>query len=149
MLSTRERVTVTAHFHAGHRQLDYPGKCEWIHGHTWRARIVVSADELPRDNIDMSLDFGELKAYARDLDHKFLVSASDARFLDPGQFDPKGVVVIPGAGPSVENVTLHIFENVLKHIETKFPGRGVTYTVSVELQETDNNFFEIQRVVTI
>jgi len=29
-----ERIIVTAKFHTGHRQLGYPGKCKFVHGHT-------------------------------------------------------------------------------------------------------------------
>jgi len=144
-----ERVTVTAHFHAGHRQINYPGKCEWVHGHTWRARIMVTTEEFPRDELDMSLDFADLKHVARSLDHKMLVSADDAKFLDPKQFSPEGVVVIPGKGPSVENVARHIFNGVVAHIEKKYPNRGIDYVVEVELQETDNNFFAIIEDVVV
>lgn len=144
-----ERVTVTAHFHAGHRQINYPGKCEWVHGHTWRARIIVTAEAFPRDELDMSLDFADLKHVARALDHKMLVSADDAKFLDQSQFGSEGVVVIPGRGPSVENVARYIFNGVVAHIQKKYPGRGIDYVVEVELQETDNNFFAIIEEVVV
>lgn len=144
-----EKVIVHAHFHAGHRQLGYPGKCEWVHGHTWRGRIIVSCEEFPRDDLDMSLDFGDLKKIMRDLDHKMLVTRNDLAFLDPKGFDPAGIVVLEGKGPSVENVASYIHHGVLAHIRHKFPGRGVTYQVTVELQETDNNFFVIEKSETI
>lgn len=144
-----EKVVVTAHFHAAHRQVGYPGKCEMVHGHTWRAKISVSAEELPRDEIDMTLDFGELKQIFRFLDHKMLVSRNDKPFLESGLFDPEGMVVIDGRGPSVENVALYGFRKVVEHIAEKFPGRSVTYDIEVEIQETDNNFFSVRRAVTI
>ncbi len=144
-----ERVTVTAYFHAGHRQINYPGKCEWVHGHTWRARIMVTTEAFPRDELDMSLDFADLKQVARALDHKMLVSADDAKFLDPAQFCQEGVVVIAGKGPSVENVARHIFNGVVAHIRAKYPDRGIDYVVEVELQETDNNFFAIIEDVVV
>ena len=56
-----EQITVHARFHTGHRQIGYPGKCRFVHGHTWKGTIVVTTEEFPRDEIDMSLDFGDLK----------------------------------------------------------------------------------------
>ena len=31
-----EQITVHARFHTGHRQIGYPGKCRFVHGHTWK-----------------------------------------------------------------------------------------------------------------
>ena len=144
-----ETVRVHAHFHAGHRQIGYPGKCEWVHGHTWRARIVVSTEEFPRDHLDMSLDFGDLKAVARSLDHKMMVSKDDAMFLDEEKFCREGIVLIEGRGPSVENVAKHIFRGVVAHIEAKYPARGIEYLIEVEIQETENNFFTVSNTVRV
>jgi len=144
-----ERIVVTAHFHTAHRQLGYPGHCRFVHGHTWRGKIIVQAEEFPRDAIDQSLDFGDLKKTMRRLDHKLLVSAHDHQFLNSAEFEPEGIVVLDGRGPSVENVALDIFRNVVAHIGEKFPGRGVEYTVAVEIQETDNNFFAVERKVRV
>lgn len=144
-----ERIVVHAKFHTGHRQIGYPGKCRFVHGHTWRGTITVTTEEFPRDDLDMALDFGDLKAILRDLDHKVLVTSRDRTFLDPALFEPEGVVVIEGRGPSVENVAHHAFRKVVEHIASKFPGHGKTYTIRVSIQETENNIFEVERTVTI
>src|SRR5690606_11397828 len=104
-----EKIVVTSHFHTAHRQLNFPGKCKYPHGHTWRGKIVIITDEFPRDEIDMSLEFGQLKKIMRDLDHKIIVTADDTTFLNKELFEPEGVVLIPGKGPSVENVAKYIF----------------------------------------
>lgn len=144
-----ERITVTAHFHAGHRQVGYGGKCDHVHGHTWRGRIVVEAEELPRDPIGMSLDFGKLKELFRRFDHKMLVGENDTAFRDSGLFPQDGVIVIPGKGPTVENVVHFVFAGVREHIAAKFPGLGVSYRIEVEIQETDNNFFLLEKRITV
>jgi 6-pyruvoyltetrahydropterin/6-carboxytetrahydropterin synthase len=144
-----EKIRVHAQFHTGHRQIGYPGKCRFVHGHTWRATIVVACDEFPRDELDMALDFGDLKKIYRDLDHKMLVVPSDKEFMDAALFDPEGVVVLQGKGPSVEVVAAYGMGKVIEHIEEKFPGRGVDYFIEVEIQETDNNFFSMDRHVVI
>jgi 6-pyruvoyltetrahydropterin/6-carboxytetrahydropterin synthase len=142
-----EKITVHARFHTGHRQLGYPGKCRFVHGHTWRGTIVVATEEFPRDEIDMSLDFGDLKDIMRKFDHKMIVTDGDRAFLDPELFEPEGVVVIKGRGPSVENVAVHIVDEVVAHIHDTFPGLGKRYAIEVTIIETENNLFTVSRDV--
>jgi 6-pyruvoyltetrahydropterin/6-carboxytetrahydropterin synthase len=144
-----EKITVHARFHTGHRQPGYPGKCRFVHGHTWKGTIVVATEEFPRDDIDMSLDFGDLKNILRKFDHKMIVTASDREFMNPDLFEPEGVVLIEGRGPSVENVAIHALEEVVAHISTKFPGRGKRYAIEVIITETENNIFSVTRDVEI
>jgi 6-pyruvoyltetrahydropterin/6-carboxytetrahydropterin synthase len=144
-----ESIVVTAKFHAGHRQLGYPGKCRFVHGHTWQGKVVVSADELPRNALDMSIDFGDLKNVMRFLDHKMLITERDTAFLDAGLFEPEGVVMLKGKGPSVENVAHYVFDGVVALIQQHYPGQGVRYTVAVTIQETENNTFIVEKAVTV
>ena len=144
-----EKIIVHAKFHTGHRQLGYPGKCKFVHGHTWRGTVAVSTDEFPRDELDMSLDFGDIKAVMRSMDHKMLVTAQDAAFMDAALFEPEGVVRLKGKGPSVENVAHYVFDGVVGAIVAKYPGRSIHYTVEVTIQETENNIFAVQKTVTV
>jgi len=144
-----EKIRVHAHFHTGHRQIGYPGKCQYVHGHTWRGTVVVTTDEFPRDDLDMALDFGDIKDVMRALDHKILAVPSDPEFTDPKLFCPEGVVVLKGKGPSVENVASYVWDGVADLIRAKFPGRGKDYTIEVEIQETDNNFFTVVKDVVV
>ncbi|MFH1570986.1 MAG: 6-carboxytetrahydropterin synthase [Gemmatimonadota bacterium] len=144
--------TIEAHgrFHAAHRQLDYAGKCAWVHGHTWRGTFAVRTECFPRvESLDMSVDFGALKDIFKSLDHKMMVSANDGLFLGGEHFDPAGVVVIPGKNPSVENVALYCLERAIEVLANLFPDRGIEYDMEVRIQETDNNFFTLSRTVKI
>ena len=141
-----ESIRAKAHFHAGHRQLDYEGKCAWVHGHTWRGEFVVEADRFPRDEVtDMAVDFGALKGIFRFLDHKMLISARDELFQRSDLFDPAGVVVIPGDNPSVENVAEYCLNEAADLIAKTLPETGQTYRLQVTVQETDNNTFTTDR----
>jgi 6-pyruvoyltetrahydropterin/6-carboxytetrahydropterin synthase len=144
-----EKIIVTAKFHTGHRQLGYPGKCKYVHGHTWQGKVMVAAEEFPRDELDMSLEFGEIKAVMRFMDHKMLVTEQDTTFLNSDLFEPEGVVVLKGKGPSVENVAAYVFDGVVGVIKKQYPGRAVRYTIEVTIQETENNIFVIERAVTV
>jgi len=144
-----EKIIVTAKFHTGHRQLGYPGKCKFVHGHTWQGKVMVAAEEFPRDDLDMSLEFGDIKNVMRFMDHKMLVTEQDTTFLNSELFEPDGVVVLKGKGPSVENVAAYVFDGVVDVIRKQYPGNNVRYTVEVTIQETENNIFIIEKTVTI
>ena len=144
-----EQIVAKGRFHAAHRQLGYDGKCAWVHGHTWRGAFTVRAKSFPRDELDMSVDFGALKDIFKELDHRMLVSEQDTTFLDAGLFEPEGVVVMPGNNPSVENVADYCLDEAVGVLERLFPGRGIEYRIEVTIQETDNNFFVAERQVEV
>ena len=141
-----ETIKARGKFHAAHRQLDYNGKCAYVHGHTWRGVFVVRTERFPRlEKLDMSVDFGALKDIFKFLDHKMLVSARDTTFLDAKLFDPQGVVVMPGENPSVENVAEYCLDQAAGILQELFPQRGYQYHIEVSIQETDNTFFVADR----
>ena len=145
-----ETIRTHGKFHAAHRQLDYVGKCAYVHGHTWRGTFVVRAERFPRlQPLDMSVDFGALKDIFKNLDHKMLIAARDKTFLDSDLFEPEGVVVMPGENPSVENVAEYCLEKAISVLQGLFPDHGVDYYIEVTIQETDNNFFVVERQVRV
>ncbi|HQZ38455.1 MAG TPA: 6-carboxytetrahydropterin synthase [Vicinamibacterales bacterium] len=140
-----EKITVHTKFHAGHRLLGYPGACRFVHGHTWRGTVTIATEAFPRDERDITIDFGRLKQIMRDLDHKMLVTANDPLFTNAELFDPEGVVVLEGQGPSVETVAGHVWERVVQEIRRTFSDRGLDYRIEVMIQESENNIFVIDR----
>ena len=143
-----ETIEARGKFHAAHRQLDYDGKCAYVHGHTWRGVFVVRTERFLRlEKLDMSVDFGALKDIFKFLDHKMLISARDGTFLDPKLFEPQGVVVMPGENPSVENVAEYCLDQAVEVLQKLFPERGHQYHIEVSIQETDNNFFVADRLL--
>jgi len=145
-----ETIEARGKFHAAHRQLDYQGKCAWVHGHTWRGTLTVRAERFPRQEaLDLSVDFGALKDIFKSLDHKMLVSPGDELFLDAAVFDPDGIVVIPGKNPTVENVARYCLEQAIGVLAALFPDRGIEYAIQVRIQETDNNFYTLERQARI
>lgn len=89
MLLTKDFV-----FDAAHNLVNYHGKCEKLHGHTYKLRIVIEG--LP-DNEGMIIDFVEVSKIVKDkiiakLDHSYL-----------NDFIPQ---------PSAENISLWVWENI-------------------------------------
>ena len=145
-----ETIKAQGKFHAAHRQLEYEGKCAFVHGHTWRGTFVLRSERFPRDEkLDMSVDFGALKDIFKFLDHKMLISERDETFANADLFEPEGVVVLPGTNPSVENVVLYCMDQAVDVLAELFPGLGIEYHIELTIQETDNNFFNLERKVVI
>jgi 6-pyruvoyltetrahydropterin/6-carboxytetrahydropterin synthase len=73
-----DRVEIS--FDAGHRLLDYLGKCAAPHGHTYRAEVFVATRRL--NHLSLAMDFGDVKAPLKcwidaHWDHAFLLNDRD------------------------------------------------------------------------
>ena len=68
------KSALTRHFAAGHALRGYKGKCENVHGHNYKVRIVLEGSQL--DSIGLLFDFTHLKRVMREIvagvDHIFL-----------------------------------------------------------------------------
>lgn len=95
-------LSVEVSFSAAHQLRGYKGKCENMHGHNWKVQISVMSEDL--NDIDLVIDFHELKKMARDviapLDHAYL--------NDIFPFTEKN--------PSSENMAKWIFDCMKKKI---------------------------------
>ena len=64
-------IFIQTHFSAGHHLRDYPGNCEKPHGHNWKVKVTVRAEQL--DELGMGIDFKVLKQQVNkvvdELDH--------------------------------------------------------------------------------
>lgn len=68
-------------FDAAHKIGDHDGKCENLHGHTWKVRVSYIGREL--NNKNMLVDFGKLKEdignVIDELDHSYLNEVLDLK----------------------------------------------------------------------
>ena len=67
-------LKVEGAFEAAHRVVNYPGKCNRLHGHNWKVEAVVRGTKL--DELGMLVDFkaikNALKSVLDRFDHRFL-----------------------------------------------------------------------------
>jgi len=88
-------VSVEQTFAAGHALRNYKGKCENVHGHNFRVRVMIEGEQL--DESGMLVDFIDVKTTMRAiierLDHQFLNEVSP--------FDVKN--------PSAENIAEYFY----------------------------------------
>lgn len=78
-------VTKEIKWDCAHRlSKDYPGKCRWVHGHSWVAFVTISGTKL--DKFDFVQDFADLKPIRAWIDnhwdHATLVWNQDHALLD-------------------------------------------------------------------
>ncbi|HVX67289.1 MAG TPA: 6-carboxytetrahydropterin synthase QueD [Bryobacteraceae bacterium] len=114
-------VSVEETFAAGHALRNYHGKCENVHGHNYRVRVVLEGAEL--DHAGLLVDFTEIKRVLRaiieKLDHQFL--------NDVAPFDK--------LNPSAENMARYFYQEISGNlaVEREHPVR----VAEVKIWETD------------
>jgi 6-pyruvoyltetrahydropterin/6-carboxytetrahydropterin synthase len=103
MVSPRYTVSKELDFSAAHFLRDYGGKCEALHGHNYRVRVTVAADEL--DGAGLVVDFAKLKAAMQEVIAPF----DHACLNEVPPFDK--------LNPSLENVARYICEEMAQRID--------------------------------
>jgi 6-pyruvoyltetrahydropterin/6-carboxytetrahydropterin synthase len=99
-------LSIEVGFAAAHQLRGYKGNCENMHGHNWRVQISVIAERL--NEIDIAIDFRELKHIAREV-----ISPLDHAFLNE-------VFPFTEKNPSSENIAKWIFDTMKKKINDDY-----------------------------
>ena len=90
------QVSVEETFAAGHALRGYRGKCENVHGHNYKIRVILEGPSL--NSIGLLYDFKDIKETIQRAIHKL-----DHRFLN--EISPFDVV-----NPSAENLAKYFYE---------------------------------------
>lgn len=115
------RITKEFRLEAAHRIPGHPGKCGWLHGHTYRLEVTVEADELNR--LGMVVDFDRLaevvkSAIVNDWDHAALFHRDDP--LVPAvaavQAAAPERLVLFAQNPTVEILAREAFARIVKRL---------------------------------
>jgi len=116
-------LTTVYVFDAAHRIAGHPGKCAWLHGHTYHLEVTVSSPTL--NPLGMVMDFADLgdavrKAVLDLWDHATLLAADDP--LGPAisavqREAPDRVVLLPGH-PTAEVLTREAWTRLERQLPT-------------------------------
>ena len=114
-------LATTYVFDAAHRIAGHPGKCAWLHGHTYRLEVAVSSATL--NALGMVMDFDDLRDVVRKAildrwDHATLLAATDplGAAISAVQHEaPDRVVLFPGQ-PTAEVLTRDAWERLERHL---------------------------------
>lgn len=99
-------LAVKSKFSSAHFLREYKGKCENLHGHNWKVKLIVRGHKL--DNIGILLDFKEMKRILNDtldlLDHKLI---NDLDYF------------VTDHNPSCENITFYLYKLLSERINNE------------------------------
>lgn len=93
-------LTIETEFAAAHRIKEAGGKCENLHGHTWKVQVTLQGKKL--DERGILIDFREVKEIVKKsldkLDHQYLNE------------------VLKNIEPTTENIAKYLFEKLEKEL---------------------------------
>ena len=113
-------VAVEQGFASAHALRNYKGRCENVHGHNWKVRVVIEGEKL--DQTGMLVDFLDVKSLMGEI-----VDRIDHQFLN--EIPPFDVV-----NPSAENIAEYFYQQMAGRLEaTPVPVR----IREVKIWETD------------
>jgi 6-pyruvoyltetrahydropterin/6-carboxytetrahydropterin synthase len=97
-------VAVEQGFASAHALRNYKGRCENVHGHNWKVRVVIEGEQL--DQTGMLVDFLDIKSWMGQIldriDHQFL-----------NEIPPFDVV-----NPSAENIAEYFYQQMAGRLES-------------------------------
>ena len=130
------RLTKEFSFDAAHMLDGHCGKCNNLHGHTYKLKIHVFANELLEDKSskDMVIDFKDLKAIVKPivdkLDHSFI-------FNKQNESESKIAKILFESGRKISEIPLRsTCENLTRIIYDELKPHLKNYNFAVGLYET-------------
>ena len=119
-------IAVEETFAAGHALRGYQGKCENVHGHNYKVRVVVTGETL--DQVGLVYDFVELKKrigeVVRSIDHRFLND------LPP----------FTEINPSAENIARYFFDQLNGRLSASAHGARLREVTIFETETTSATY---------
>ena len=113
------KLMIETSFASAHQLRGYKGKCENLHGHSWKVQAYVTAKKL--NDIDIAIDFHDLKRITNDI-----VSQLDHKCLND-------IFPFTEKNPSSENIAVWIFES----LREKLAGYENVAVSSITVWESD------------
>ena len=83
-----------------HKLNDYDGKCNQLHGHSWKISIWIQGGREQLNKAGILFDFGDIKKITNKMDHTYLNEIEE--FKDTGK------------NPTAENLTVYVLNKLLE-----------------------------------
>jgi len=127
-------------FSAAHRQSHhYSGLCKNLHGHNYKIRITLRAEQL--DEFGFVMDFCQVKELCnswieKNWDHGVILNEDDISLLEFLKQEQQKYFLLPkNTQPSCENLTKYAFEQFVKIIANN---NQQVEVIQVEIWETND-----------
>lgn len=110
-MTTKHVIEKEISFEAGHRLMNYEGKCKWLHGHNYKLRAGLSSKET--NNQGFVRDFGEIKDIIKSyidekIDHGMVLNVNDL-FWTMTLKNNQQKIYIMNCNPTAENMAEHFY----------------------------------------
>lgn len=130
-------IEKTVKFEAGHRLMNYKGKCKNIHGHNYVVKIGIA--DISLDKNDMVLDFSEFlrkteQYIIENLDHAMLLNVNDIQWVKIFKKNEMKTYLING-DPTAEKIA----EDLYSSLSCMMPQRDKGYKLMIEYIEVEEN----------
>lgn len=128
----QKRVYVSKEFtfDSAHHLHCYEGKCQSLHGHTYRLQVIMLGAP---DHRGIVIDFGDIKRIAKDQ----VIDKLDHRYLNE---------VLPPMNTTAENMVVWMFEQIQEALVTEGWIPRVTLE-EIRLWETPTSYASITRAM--
>ncbi len=117
-------ISVEQDFDAAHALLNYGGKCERMHGHTFRAVVTVTASRL--NDIGLAYDFTVLKKHLNEIlsrfDHHNLNETEPFNNINPSSENIAATIyneIHPKLDSTVTLDSVEVWESPTSHVTYK------------------------------
>ncbi len=141
------KITKEITFDSAHMLSDYSGKCNNLHGHTYKLQVTIESEVSQKTN--MILDFNELKdvlneTVMKNFDHALIFSGADFReraeeeLLKWAIAYNKRCFILKSGKTTCENMTPIIRDMIQNYLSFGYKDAKV----SVKLWETPTSFAE-------
>ncbi|MGH9787080.1 MAG: 6-carboxytetrahydropterin synthase QueD [Candidatus Acidiferrales bacterium] len=115
-------IAVEETFAAGHALRGYRGKCENVHGHNYKVRVVMTGETL--DQVGLVYDFVEMKKRMGEV-----IGAIDHQFLND-------LPPFTELNPSAENIAKYFYDELNRRLEASANGARLREVTVFESETT-------------
>lgn len=123
-----------------HRLMDYNGKCENLHGHTYHFEIELKIAGQQENGISVDFnDFKEIDKFLQDnWDHAVLVNSSDKNLIDFLKAEEQRLFILHN-NPTAENMCIYLKDLV----SSLFKDYNNIVDLKVRIWETETSICEL------
>ena len=118
-------ATVKLEFDAAKRLLDFPGKCNFMHGYHYVMEVTLSSKKL--DKTGLIVDFYAVRevldSFIQDKwDHNVILDKRDKKLGEAIENITGKEIYFMAKNPSAENMAEHLLKDIFPKLLKKFPG---------------------------
>lgn len=130
------KIHTVVKFETAHRQLGDASKCGFLHGHNWKAEIIITSSKLSQ--LGYIIDFKVIKdVITNTLDHKVILNNEDPLAAELLENHNQKVYALNHTNPTCEILAEYILKLIKMVLDDEHS------EVIVRLYENDESYAEV------